>query len=237
MTYKKIFLVLVVAVLVVGIGCSKKTGIKGKLILQVGQTGDVRNSSVRLFEATDFTVTPLKEVKSDATGVDQTVSDFEFTDVVEDNYYLFAWKDLNGNGEIDNLDIVGVHGGTYTPGEGGSVVTVIKGKMTDVGNITMYIYKELILTVTASRDANDYITFTYSFNDDCTVSTWRFTGPGGIQGEDDNAQSGSKTANTQYQSAGWRYGNGDPLPFGEYIITITGTYNGDPFTLSVSVTI
>jgi uncharacterized protein (DUF2141 family) len=127
MTYKKIFLILVATFLVLGIGCSQKTGIKGTLILQVGQTGDVRNSSVRLFKATDFTVTPLKEVKSDATGVDQTVSDFEFTDVIEDNYYLFAWKDLNGNGEIDNLDIVGVHGGTYTPGEGGSVVTVIKG--------------------------------------------------------------------------------------------------------------
>lgn len=236
MTYKKIFAVLFLTLLVVGIGCSKKTGIKGKLILQVGQTGDVRNSKVQLFETTDFTGTPIKEVKSDATGVDQTVADFEVTDVVEGYYYLLAWKDLNGNGDIDNLDIVGFHGGTYIPGQGGTQVTVKEGKMTDVGNIEMLILKELILTVTAARDADEYITFSYSFNDNCTVTDWGLTGPGGITGDDDT-QNGAKTANTTYTSGPWSYGNGDPLPVGAYIVTITGSYNSNTFTLTYTLSI
>ncbi len=57
--------------LFVGIGCSKKTGIKSELILQVSQTGDVSNSKILLFETTDFTKTPLKEVESGANGIDQ----------------------------------------------------------------------------------------------------------------------------------------------------------------------
>jgi uncharacterized protein (DUF2141 family) len=237
MTYKKIFAVLVIALLVIGIGCTKKTGVTGQLILQTGQTGDVRNCRVRLFVSSDLTGAAVKEVASNATGVDQTKSTFEITDVVEGYYYLLAWKDLNGSGVVDNNDIVGVHGGTYIPGYGGTQLTVKEGKMTDVGDIEMLILKELSLTVTAARNADEYITFSYSFNDNCTVTGWALTGPGGITGDDHINQNGAKIANTTYTSGPWSYQNGDPLPVGAYIVTITGSYNSNTFTLADTLSI
>jgi hypothetical protein len=231
MMYKKIFAVLIVALMVIGLSCAKKeTGIKGRLILQTGQSGDVRNCRVRLFVSSDLTGNAVKEVASDATGVDQTKSEFEITNVVEGYYYLLAWKDLNTNGIVDNLDIVGIHGGTYRPGYGGTQVTVKEGKMTDVGDIVMYIYRELILTTRYEADANGFLSFIYSFNDACTVTTWGFTGPGGIQANDPT-QAGAKAANTEYRSEWWNMGGG-AMPAGTYIITITGTWSGSAFALS-----
>jgi hypothetical protein len=219
-------------VVVMTISCPKKeTGIRGRLILQTGQSGDVRNSRVLLYVSSDLTGNPVKEVASDATGVDQTKSEFEFTNVVQGYYYLLAWKDLNGSGVVDNNDIVGVHGGTYTPGNGGTQVTVTDGNMTDVGDIVMLIYKELIMTVSAARDINGWLDFTYSFNDNCTVSSWMLTIPGG-QSAYDQSQNGAKTANTQYQSTGWAYSNGQPLPSGDYIVTVGGTWNNTTFSIA-----
>ncbi len=219
-------------VMVMSISCPKKeTGIKGRLILQTGQSGDVRNSRVRLFVSSDLTGSAVKEVASDATGVDQTKSEFEFTNVVQGYYYLLAWKDLNGSGIVDNNDIVGVHGGTYTPGSGGTQITVTDGNMTDVGDIVMLIYKELLLTVSGVRDGNGWLDFTYSFNDNCTVTSWTLTIPGG-QSASDPTQNGAKTANTQYHSDDWAYSGGAPLPSGDYTVTIAGTWGTTNFTLT-----
>jgi len=230
MTYKKIFAVLVIALLVVGIGCTKKTGVTGQLILQTGQTGDVRNCRVRLFVSSDLTGAAVKEVASDATGVDQTKSTFEITDVVEGYYYLLAWKDLNGSGVVDNNDIVGVHGGTYTPGYGGTQVTVKEARMTDVGDIVMLILKQLTLSTNYTWNANGFLSFTYRFNDDCSVSSWQLTVPDGSTGAD-NTQTGAKTANTDYVSEWWSF-NGGAMPVGTYIITIGGTFSGDNFSVA-----
>ncbi|MCX8014933.1 MAG: hypothetical protein N2748_02840, partial [candidate division WOR-3 bacterium] len=105
---KKIFMIAVIFIIAMTISCpEKETGIRGRLILQTGQSGDVRNCRVRLYVSSDLTGSPVKEVASDATGVDQTKSEFEFTDVVEGYYYILAWKDLNGSGVVDNNDIVG----------------------------------------------------------------------------------------------------------------------------------
>lgn len=242
MTYKKIFLVLVVAILVVGIGCSKKTGIKGRLILQTGQTGDVRNCRVRLYIQSDLTGNPVKEVSSDATGVDQTKSEFEFTDVLAGYYYLLAWKDLNNSGEVDNNDIVGVYGGEYSPGYGGSQLQVTEGKMTDVGDIVMYIYEEAELILTTryvwEPTNGEWVAFYYKFNDDCNVTSWSLTYPDGSN-VTDSEQNGVKSADVEYRSpkdpSFWWTGGGNPpipAPNGNYIITITGTWNGENFTFS-----
>ena len=235
MTYKKIFLVLVATFLVLGIGCSKKTGIKGRLILQTGQTGDVRGSRVQIFIQSDLTGNPIKEVASDATGVDPTKSEFEFTDVLAGYYYLLAWKDLNNSGDPDNGDIIGIRGGEYRPGFGGTQLQVSEGKMTDVGDVVMYIYRELILSMRYESDANGFLSFIYKFNDGCTVSTWDFTGPGGISASDPT-QAGAKTADTEYRSEWWQY-QGGAMPAGTYIFTITGTYAGSNFSLSDTLSV
>lgn len=225
--------ILAMAVLVLP-GCLKKTtGIKGELILQTGQSGDVRNCRVQLFQSADLTGNPVKEVASAATGTDQTKSDFEFTDLVAGYYYILAWKDLNGDGVVDNLDIVGVNGGTYRPGYGGSQITVTDGNETDVGDIVMLIYKELIATMAASRDNQNLMSVDYSFNYDVTVSTWTLTAPGGVP-VTDATQYGDKTAGVTYHSTGWNQG-GDPPPAGPYYITIGGTWTGGTFSVTDTV--
>jgi len=239
MTYKKIFAILVIALMVLAIGCSsKKTGVKGRLILQTGQTGDVRGSKVQLFS--DITGNPVKEVGSDATGVDPTKSEFEFTDVLPGYYYLIAWKDLNNSGSRDNGDIIGVHGGTYRPGYGGTQLQVSEGKMTDVADVTMYIYKELILTTRYVWEPtnNEWVAFYYKFNDACNVQTWVLTYPDGST-VDDTDQDGAKVADTEYRSPQdptyWWSGGGNPpvpAPTGTYIITITGSWGSNNFTIA-----
>lgn len=237
MTYKKIFALLVIALAIVGIGCSKKTGIKGRLILQTGQTGDVRGCRVQLFIQSDLTGNAVKEVASDATGTDQTKSEFEFTDVLPNYYYLVAWKDLNNSSVRDNGDIIGVYGGTYRPGYGGTQLQVSDGKMTDAGDIVMYIYKELILTTRYVWEPvnNEWIAFYYKFNDACSVTNWSFTFPDGTVITDSD-QNGSKAADTEYRAPldpnYWFWFNGNPVPTGNYIITVSGTWSGSNFTLA-----
>ncbi|MEO0091520.1 MAG: hypothetical protein ABIK61_02250 [candidate division WOR-3 bacterium] len=234
---KRVFIVVVALLMILGLSCKEKeTGIKGRLILQTGQSGDVRNSRVRLFVSSDLTGNPVKEVASDATGVDQTKSEFEFTEVVEGYYYILAWKDLNGSGVVDNNDIVGVHGGTYRPGYGGTQVTVTKGKMTDVGDIIMLIYKELILTTRYVWEPTfqQQLAFYYKFNDDCNVTSWKLKDPTGYEVTDAD-QNGAKVANTEYRSPAntsywWTWTGGAPV--GTYVITITGTWSGNNFTIA-----
>lgn len=243
MAYNRIFAILIVALMIIGLSCAKKeTGIIGKLILQTGQQGDVRNSRVRLFIQQDLTGNPVEEVASDSTGVDKTTSEFEFTDVSPNHYYLLAWKDLNNSGEVDNLDIVGVYGGTYGPGYGGSQLQVTEGEMTDVGNIVMYIYKELTLTTSHEKTAEGWLAFFYEFNDACYVSNWSFTLPGGSIYYDQD-QIGNKSANTKYRSpvenqVYWAADTlGSPMPTGNYIITISGNYSVYNFTLVDTLTV
>jgi uncharacterized protein (DUF2141 family) len=226
---KKLAVLVVVLVVALTLSCPKKvTGIKGKLILQTGQTGDVRNCKVQLFVSSDLNGSPVKEVASSATGVDQTKSDFEFTDLVANYYYILAWKDLNGDSKVSDKDIVGVHGGTYRSGYGGSQVTVTDNKETDVGEITMMIYRQLLLSASASRDANQLMSVDYSFNYDVTASSFK------VEGVDDATQYGTKTAGTVYHSAGWNVG-GNPPPAGPYVVNIGGTWDGAAFSVTDTV--
>jgi uncharacterized protein (DUF2141 family) len=220
--------------------CQGKTGITGQVILQTGQSGDVRNCRVQLFVSSDLTGSPVQEVASAATGTDETKANFEFDNIVQGYYYILAWKDLNGNGVVDNGDIVGVYGGTYRPGYGGSQVTVQTGHMTDVGQIVMLIYKQLIVTASATRLASQGVNFTYSFNDACTVTAFNMSGQG--QNWSDNNQLGAKVAGTQYTSPaddlGWFLDQaGDPIPSGGYEMEVTGTWNGAAFDITVPVTV
>lgn len=223
------------AVLVLGLaGCTKATKLIGTLILQTGQSGDVQNSRVQLFVSQDLTGNPVKEV---ASKQNNTVnSPFEFTDVVEGYYYVLAWKDLNGDGVVSDKDIVGIHGGTYRPGYGGTQVTVQTGKTTDVGEIVMLIYKELDITASGQRvNGNTETNFTYSFNYDLTITKLTITFPGYTPIEDPDAQ-GAKTAGVQYHSDGWNVGGG-VMPTGSHTLNFEGTWEGTNFDIDVIITV
>ncbi len=235
--FKKTAALAVLALVVFGlVGCTKATKIIGTLILQTGQSGDVQNSKVQLFVSQDLTGSPVKEV---ASKQNTTVnSPFEFTDLVDGYYYVLAWKDLNGDGEVSDKDIVGIHGGTYRPGYGGSQVTVTSGKTTDVGEIVMMIYKELILTAAGARSGGGAVTdFSYSFNYDVTITHFGvyFPDEPGVEYTDDR-QLGARTAGVTYYSDGWNMG-GAPMPTGQHILNIMGTWETTAFTFVDTVNV
>jgi len=224
---------IVVAVAFMG-NCTKVTKLTGTLILQTGQSGDVENCRVQLFVSQDLTGNPVKEVASKQnTAVN---SPFEFTDVVEGYYYLIAWKDLNGDGVVSDKDIVGIHGGTYKPGYGGSQVTVTSGKTTDVGDIVMLIYKELKISASGERvNAGTETNFTYSFNYDVTITSLTITFPGFAPVTDPDGP-GVRTAGTSYHSDGWN-NQGAVMPTGAHTLEFVGAWEGTAFDVIVTVTV
>ena len=233
MLKRTVLLALVVITMALIGGCTKPTKLTGKLILQTGQSGDVQNCKVQLYVSSDLTGSPVKEVASQQnTAVN---SPFEFTDVVEGYYYLIAWKDLNGDGVVSDKDIVGIHGGTYTPGHGGSQVSVITGKTTDVGEIVMLIFKQLKITTTGTRyDDNQYTEFSYSFNHNVTLNSLTVNWPGSGSDPDQYAP-GAKTAGTLYYS-NW-YGGGGSMPTGDHVLNFKGDDEGTSFDVNVVVTV
>lgn len=237
MLKKTVLLALIVVAVTFMGSCTKATKLIGTLILQTGQSGDVQNSKVQIFVSSDLTGTPVKEV---ASQQNTTVnSPFEFTDLVEGYYYLIAWKDLNGDGIVSDRDIVGVHGGTYRPGYGGSQVTIKDGKTADVGEIAMLIYKQLTVTASGTRTpGRDTTNFTYSFNYDVNLTklTIEFPVDPGVEYED-STQPGNKTAFLPYSSNGWNMG-GATMPTGSHIIRCQGTWSGTTvFDIKTTVTV
>ncbi|HTW90727.1 MAG TPA: hypothetical protein VMH22_03380 [bacterium] len=232
MLRKVVLFAFVAAVALLG-SCTKTTKLVGTLLLQPGQTGDVQNTKVALYEKADLTGDPVMTVAS-KTGVLDS-SDFEFKNVVEGYYYLVAWKDLNGDGVISDKDIVGVHGGTYTPGHGGTQVTVLKGQTTDVGKIEMLIYKELKITATGQRLNGGLQTkFSYSFNYDVALTKLTITFPS-LGSIDDVPAPGAKTAGTSYDSDTYFLQGGGVMPTGTHSLEFVGTWNGAAFDVIVTV--
>lgn len=231
---KKSAVAIVVAGVVMLLSCAKETKVIGTLLLQPGQTGDVQNCRVELYEKADLTGTPVKFVASKASG-QASRSDFEFTDVIEGYYYLLAWKDLNGDGVVSDKDIVGVHGGFYRPGYGGTQITVKAGQTNDVGEIEMLIYKELKISASGSRTPDQLqTTFTYSFNYDINLTSLTITFPGYNPIQDPDAP-GAKTAGTQYTSGPWFDLQGNPMPTGNHTLQFVGTWEGTAFDITVTV--
>ena len=234
MLKKTVLLALIlVAVALMG-SCTTATKLIGTLLLQPGQTGDVQNTRVELYEKADLTGSPVMFVASKTGTASQ--SDFEFTDVIEGYYYVLAWKDLSGDGVVSDGDIVGVHGGTYKPGEGGTQVTVTKDKTTDVGNIEMLIYKELKISASGERVNGGIATnLTYSFNYDVTITSLTITFPGLTPAVDPDAP-GAKSAGTNYHSDGWNTGGGQ-MPTGDHTLEFIGTWEGNAFDVVVHVVV
>jgi uncharacterized protein (DUF2141 family) len=234
MLKKTVLLALIVVAVAFMGSCTKATKLTGTLILQTGQSGDVQNCRVQLFVSSDLTGSPVKEV---ASKQNTTVnSPFEFTDLVEGYYYLIAWKDLNGDGVVSDKDIVGINGGTYRPGYGGSQVEVKDGKTTDVGEIVMLIYTELKISASgALANGGTETDFTYSFNYDVTLTSLTITFP--VYGAQvDVSSPGAKTAGTPYYSNGWNNGGG-AMPTGAHTIEFVGTWEGGVFDIVVPVTV
>ncbi len=234
MLRKTVLLALIVVAVAFMGSCTKATKLTGTLILQTGQSGDVQNSKVQLFVSQDLTGSPVMEV---ASKQNTTVnSPFEFTDPVEGYYYLVAWKDLNGDGVISDKDIVGIHGGTYSPGHGGSQVMVKDGQTTDCGEIVMNIFKELKISASGSRANGGIETkFAYSFNYDVTITSLTITFPGYNPIADAPAP-GAKTAGTSYDSDTYNLG-GDPMPTGAHTLHFIGTWEGNAFDITVTVVV
>jgi hypothetical protein len=235
MLRKTLILVLLVTAVALVAGCTKPTKLIGTLKLQAGQTGDVQNTRVELYESSDLTGSPVQFVASKASGSANS-SDFEFVDVIEGYYYLLAWKDMDNSGAVSDGDIVGINGGTYRPGFGGDRIIVTKGKTTDVGDITVLMFEQLIISASGMRvNGGTETNFSYSFNHDVTVTGLTITFPGFAPVNDPDAL-GARTAGTTYTSNGWNNG-GVVMPTGVHNLNFTGTWSGGAFAVDVPVTI
>lgn len=241
---KKIVLVSLAVIAVAGLtSCDifGGTGVKGVLILEPGQTGDVRNARVELYEKSDLTGDPVKYSQSESGGTDLTEAAFEITDVLAGYYYLLAWKDVDGDGEVSGGDLVGVNGGSYTPGEGGQQLTIEDGKMTDVGDISMKIFVEpvavvVIGSVKTDAEGDVYAEYTYTFNKDVNLTSITVS-VAGYNPITPASETGSRNGDQSY-SFGVYYWNGEDfvVPSGTHSLVFQGSDDEDSFTLNVDVT-
>lgn len=236
---KKFVLVGVAIALILGLaGCDilgGGTGVKGKLIIEPGQTGDVRNARVELYEEENLSGTPVAYVQSESGGTDETEAEFKITDVLAGYYYLLAWKDIDGDSNISHLDLVGVYNGTYKPGEGGQQLTIEDGKMTDAGDITMMIYKEAQVESASGTiaDAGYSVYYTYTFNEDVTLETFTVTIPGYDPYTDPN-ETGSWNGGQSYTTDKYIIGGGTvPIPGGPHTLNFVGEFEGADFDITV----
>ena len=100
----------------------------------------------------------------------------------------------------------------------------------------MLIYKELKISASGERVNGGIETnFTYSFNYDVTITSMTITFPGFTPITDPGAP-GAKTAGTSYHSDGWNTG-GDPMPTGAHMLQFIGTWEGNAFDVTVTVTV
>jgi hypothetical protein len=221
-----------VAVSLYGFG---ETMLVGTLVLQTGGTGDVRSSSVELHQSPDLTDEPVKVVMSEQ-GSDSARSGFEVRDVLPGSYYLLGWKDLDSDGEISDKDVVGVHGGEYRPGYGGTPVTLRDEMATDAGEIVVLRYRELIISASGARSQGGTLTdFEYSFNYDVELNSLIITFPEYGPVEDPDAP-GHKTAGSIHRSEGWNAG-GSEMPTGDHNLNFRGFWEGQSFDIDVVVAI
>lgn len=242
---KRIMLVAVLIVVAVGLtGCSifgGDTGVKGKLILEPGQTGDVRNARVELYQKSDLTGDPIKVVQSASEGTDLSEAEFEITDVLAGYYYLLAWKDMDGDGDISGGDLVGVYGGTYTPGEGGQQLTIEDGKMADAGNITMMIFVEpTAVAVTGTKktdgDGYEYAEYSYIFNKDVTLSSVTLT-VSGYPSYTPDTEKGTRNGDQAYTFPVYFYNGAEyEVPSGTHNLRFVGSDDEGSFDLSTDLT-
>lgn len=243
---KKLVLIAVAMVVVAGfISCDilgGATGVKGKLILEPGQTGDVRNARVELYEKSDLTGDPVKYGQSSSEGTDQSEAEFEIADVLSGYYYLLAWKDMDGDGDISGGDLVGVNGGSYTAGEGGQQLTIEDGKMTDVGNISMKIFVEPVaVVVTGSiktdNDGYEYAEYTYTFNKDVTLTSVTLNAPG-YNPYSPDSETGTRNSDQVYSFNVYFWNGAEyEVPSGTHSFVFQGTDDEGAFTLNVDITL
>ncbi|NLI99502.1 hypothetical protein GX441_12725 [bacterium] len=240
---KKIVILSVAALMIIAFaGCEifgGGTGVKGKLILEPGQSGDVRNARIELYETSDLTGDPVKIGQSESGGTDVSEAEFKLTDVLPGYYYLLAWKDIDGDGDISGGDLVGVYGGTYKPGKGGQKLTIEDNKLTDVGQISMRIFVEPLAVVASGAigDQGYSVTYTYTFNENVTLSTFTVTVPG-YDPYPDTEETGARNSGQSYTTQKYVIGGGEVLiPHGTHTLRFQGTASGDAFDLTVNITL
>ena len=126
---KKLVFVLIGSLMIV-FGCSKAptTGtVRGGIMLKAGISGDLGNTSVRLYSDASFTQMKYEEA---IRGTNPYT--FTFDSIDPGNYYLLCWKDLNGDNKMDWNDFIDWYtedSVNWTP----TPLTVLAGETTDIG--------------------------------------------------------------------------------------------------------
>ena len=224
--------VAVLVALCVFAGCRLPTTVYGRLVLKPGEEGDVRLARVELRDTVAWDSAPLYQVSPDSAGQFYRVS-FEFPAVAPGPYYVLAWQDRDGDGDVSDGDLTGVCGGSHRPGWPGEPVVVYDRWTVDAGDIELATYEVLAVNAAGIRSqSGDTTTFTYSFNHDVQLSSLVITFPGQSPLPDLGAP-GMKSADSTYLSQGWSTGN--PMPAGPHQLDFRGVFRDTGFAIRAAV--
>jgi hypothetical protein len=203
------------------VSCDFPTTVYGRLVLKPGENGDVRLARVELLDTTGWGGAPVLAVEPDTGGQFNRCS-FLFPVVEPGPYYLLAWQDVNGDGELSNGDLAGVYADSLRPGIPGRPVIVYDGWTVDAGYIELAGYTELRITASGLRVQGDsLVEFAYSFTNDVTLTSLDVAFPGADPVPDPTAP-GKKGADSLYYSSHLKISQGSSAPAGLYTLTFRG---------------
>ena len=213
------------------LACTQPTAVSGTLKRESGIQGDVRGSRVELHELFDLSDAPAYSVESEQ-GEDARFSDFRFEEVAPGEYYVLAWKDIDGDGAVSDGDLAGVRGSRYKPESGGTPVEVTEGFQANAGAIELFEYYEPLDSVYGLRSfpAGDTTGFAFSFKHDLELRSLSIAFPGLGTFTDPEAP-GEKFAGEWYFSGNWSLAGGEEMPSGTHVLSFRGTLEGEAFVV------
>lgn len=209
--------------------CDFPTTVYGRLVLKPGEEGDVRLARVELLDTTGWGGTPVLAVDPGAGGQFDRCS-FLFPVVEPGPYYLLAWQDINGDGQLTSGDLAGTYADSLRPGIPGKPVIVYDGWTVDAGNIELARYTELRISTSGRRVQGDsLVEFAFSFSSDVTLASLDVAFPG-FDPVPDAMAPGRKEADSLYYSSRMNIGQPGPAPAGLYTLTFRGLLDTVSFT-------
>jgi len=220
------------AATVLFLACRQPSRLGGTLVLPPGDTGDVRQIPVLLFDEPSVDSPVRAEVRSD-TSLDRHRAAFTFDSLGTGSYYILAWADENSTDSIDDGDLVGVRGAEFSRSGMGQPLDVKAGALAQAGEVVVRKLREPVKLAEGERDSSHTSTgFEFVFNHRLLLATLTVVFPQ-YGSYSDPAVPGWKEPDTLYHSDGWQFGG--EMPSGEHRVRFTGTMDERPFDVELRV--
>lgn len=213
--------------------CQRPNSVFGTVAIAPGLGEDAAGTVVAVYRRPDSLREPYRMVDVQPTESPRRAR-FRIDSLPLGDYWLRAWKDMNGDETLSDGDLTGILGGGSARDSAGRRFWLGEGWVYDVGEIELERFRELIVSVSGERYSGDTLTrFAYRFNHDVMLGALAVRFPFYGEYPDGNAP-GWKHADTVYLSPGWRFG-GAVMPADTHWLTFRGTMGSDTFHVRVAV--